>query len=823
MNYAMIGVGILALLILVAIALFFFERTRKHALKAIAGTAAALIIASGGIYTLNDGGLHDQSRLVDNTYFCQGSHCEATFTINATAANKSLQRNIDVFITFEDKEKNNKTVKFKTEFEVYHFIPHNVTRERFIAVYNTTAENGTVIPVYGLRNTTEEELVRVDTGKKLQSGVENYIRIWTDDFDEQWVDWQVLIKNIPKEVLGVNKDVDFDTHNKGWAVWSATDSTDPADYFFYDDAEGGAMSSSYTSISNAAYASDQKFGGSQSIKIASTNDVNVDNTISSTNFTSAEYSTPYCIDFEYRAQADPAGLNNEAGLIFGSGWGAGPILAVESNQVVASDLTLYDGASWNGIKAWVGAGNWGSIKMCFAAGYAASGNTVATIYDNTGLIYTTGSVVPRSSLGRINLHNRINMGGANNALWIDNIRIWNYTKYGITPPQTPVATGIYAVQNLSNMTFNHNASYSVQWNVTNSSVRCIVVNLTSNDSSHPIDNRTGWINFTGPNISATGVSYVNFTARDNCSNNITNSIWINVTNTAPTNDWGSGSVWQLGHNDGSTQIGGASGADADNDAVTCTFNDTVIQRSGSNAVRNLTKGMTDIGVHSVLQTCTDGLASTTATRSLNITNAAPACSAVANNTWYVGETIGAQLSCSDADGDAITYSDNSTSATVSATGYVNVTVQNNTNVYLLTASDSLLLGTTTWTINGTEAGYGSAVALCRPIPRLKFIADMSKANMTTGKTTQAQLANGTVSCTFNVTTAYEPGTIKVQAKTNYTNGSYTIAIGTLNLTSSFQDIGTVNVNSTLLLNATGYWNNASYNVFPITLTVRITR
>jgi len=97
-------------------------------------------------------------------------------------------------------------------------------------------------------------------------------------------------------------------------------------------------------------------------------------------------------------------------------------------------------------------------------------------------------------------------------------------------------TPIFWEQNVSNQTANHNGTpfiFVIDFNATNSSIQCQVQNYTTNDSRFLIDINTGNLTVPGPNINLTGISVVNVSAADNCTNIIFQIIEFNVTNTAP--------------------------------------------------------------------------------------------------------------------------------------------------------------------------------------------------------------------------------------------------------------------------------------------------
>jgi hypothetical protein len=380
------------------------------------------------------------------------------------------------------------------------------------------------------------------------------------------------------------------------------------------------------------------------------------------------------------------------------------------------------------------------------------------------------------------------------------------------------------------MEFYHNGTpqiMAVKWNVTNSSPACVAINISSNDSAHPIDNRSGWINLTGPNISATGFSWVNFTARDNCSNQVTNIVWINITNAAPTNNWGSGSVWQLGHNDGVTALGGGGGSDTDGDSITCSMNDTAIYYETSTTLkRNLAMGLTDIGVHSIEQSCTDGLATTDATRSVNITNTAPIFSCSNQSyKYYVNQTL---CNVTDLDNDALTLTINDSMFKVSGNSIIYIANTSAIGYHIIraNATDSISMSSMLFLVNITNIFVTRTY--CGNIPSIKYIANTSLINATTGKTTQSVFANGTLiaNCTLAYNVPNETVNLTLWAAVNATNPGYKVQMScadavAINLTTTYQSIKSIVPNSSLKCNLTGYWINSNNASFPVALLSRV--
>lgn len=213
----------------------------------------------------------------------------------------------------------------------------------------------------------------------------------------------------------------------------ATDSTDPDDYFFYDDMESGTVNVSKYVGSALSMSTTSPYNGTYSLELAYTNDVTCDNKINNSAFNSTEYSTPFCLDTRAWYTGNIAN-NLETGFIFDA-WANG--IMFDSNPGAASaNLTYVDNANWFSFGANFGDSTWGYTKVCFTDGWAASGTTTAILFDKNGVNTLNQSTQPRSFLDNICLHNR---EGSGRVTRFDNLRIWNYTAHGSNPPQAATA------------------------------------------------------------------------------------------------------------------------------------------------------------------------------------------------------------------------------------------------------------------------------------------------------------------------------------------------------------------------------------------------
>ncbi len=231
-------------------------------------------------------------------------------------------------------------------------------------------------------------------------------------------------------------------------------------FFFYDDAEGGAVTSSYAAAGGAMiYNTTLGFNGSSnSIQLS---DVGAsppnDYYILNTNFTSAEYSTAYCLAASYRYTALGAS-NDESGAFIFNTW---PVALITSGALGGGTAIQWsNGTIFTALNATQFPVNgWNEIKVCFAQGYAAAGLTNATFYIN-GTSIGGAADVPRPMLDKIFLDTR----QTGNKWYVDNLRIWNFTAYGASGPQDGPSAPVIATA-LVNVT-SDNSTLNMYANVT---------------------------------------------------------------------------------------------------------------------------------------------------------------------------------------------------------------------------------------------------------------------------------------------------------------------------------------------------------------------
>jgi len=214
----------------------------------------------------------------------------------------------------------------------------------------------------------------------------------------------------------------------------AGDSTNPADYFFYDDMESGVISDNYNS-GVLSYSTNRAVQGTKSLAVGDTS-INYASSIKTTVFTSGESAIAYCVDFWGNLDRHFGSSNQEQGLKWGTTWIQEPTIFINGN---VAGCTL----GWVGMSSpsWTCFGNaasapvdvWAYYKFCFDYG-VGSGDTNFTILGPDGTSYNSSIgtfATDRANLGAIAFHNRILSG---NIMYIDMLRIWDKTVYGTSPP-----------------------------------------------------------------------------------------------------------------------------------------------------------------------------------------------------------------------------------------------------------------------------------------------------------------------------------------------------------------------------------------------------
>lgn len=229
----------------------------------------------------------------------------------------------------------------------------------------------------------------------------------------------------------------------------AVDSTNPADYYFYDDMEtAGNFNTFYATGGTAiAYDTANPEYGTYDLVQPNGNDVSCNNYIKNTAFT--EYGNPYCLNFGFSTDVLANGGNQEQGIMF-SAWAVA--VADYKTDTSAAIWSIIDGATYNSmIASQPSALQYQNITVCFTDGYNSVGNTNAIFLLNE-VNYANISTMPRSSLNKICMLNR----KTSTNVYYDNIRIWNYTAYGTTPPQAtnqpPVMRNVTLLPNANNHT-----------------------------------------------------------------------------------------------------------------------------------------------------------------------------------------------------------------------------------------------------------------------------------------------------------------------------------------------------------------------------------
>ena len=279
----------------------------------------------------------------------------------------------------------------------------------------------------------------------------------------------------------------------------AVPSTNPADYFFYDDMNGGSMAASWGTLDLAGYSITNPYpGGNKSIQVNSSGNVNLDNILSSTNFTSAEYAQPHCMAWgQYDTQAP--GSNTESGVLLNA-WPTG--IFNRNGAASSNNLSIINSTAYKTVGPWF-EDVWYNVTVCFTSGYAGSGSTTAIALYN-GVNYAN-STMDRSPIGIVGLHNRLASSGIS---YFGPFRIWNYTQYGIAGPQAASAGQTLTIQ--------------VNDNVTGVGISGFCINATGTNTSQYLCNATG------STVSFNTTGTYNITAFNITSGNATPQ-WFNVT------------------------------------------------------------------------------------------------------------------------------------------------------------------------------------------------------------------------------------------------------------------------------------------------------
>lgn len=282
-------------------------------------------------------------------------------------------------------------------------------------------------------------------------------------------------------------------------VFAAPPSTNPADYFFYDDMNGGSMAASWGTLNLAGYSITNPYpGGTKSIQVNSSGNVNLDNILSSTNFTSAEYAQPHCMAWgQYDTQAP--GSNAESGVLLNA-WANG--IFNRNGAASSNNLTIVNSTAYKTVGPWF-EDVWYNVTVCFTSGYAGSGSTTAIALYN-GVNYAN-STMDRSPIGIVGLHNRLASSGIS---YFGPFRIWNYTQYGTGGP---LAAGVDKVLTIT-----------IKDLVTDVNINGFCINATGTNTSQYLCNATG------SSISFNTTGTYNITAFNITSGNTTPQ-WYNVT------------------------------------------------------------------------------------------------------------------------------------------------------------------------------------------------------------------------------------------------------------------------------------------------------
>jgi hypothetical protein len=495
---------------------------------------------------------------------------------------------------------------------------------------------------------------------------------------------------------------------------------------------------------------------------------------------------------------------DDTGNFLGAGRGAGFFI---SSETATNIRVTYGGASFDA-GAFVN-NTWMSWRV------QVVGNAI-TFYLNETQV-GSGTLTNSGSAKSNNTYIGNTSSATGWEVYFDNIQLCT----GSCDALPAASTSIIWSQNITNQTVNHNGTpYIVlyDFNATNTSPQIIVLNYSVNTTHFAINNTTGVFSKTGSNISATGVYWVTVTARANDSSNITQEFSVNITNTIPSNNW-SNNPQTFNHN--ASRTWGSYCTDPDGDALTYTKNLTFFGLNSSGVMNFTGSNISATGVYSVNVTCNDtNLANTTAV-TITVQNTAPAVSCTnQSHRYYTSYSV---CDISDQDGDSVVVLENGTHFTNSTSQISFAANAAAVGNYLLRVNATDGAATTeTYTSQNITNISATAIALCTGINTVKFVPNISLVNFTTGRTTQSVLMNGTAACSFIVNATGEEANLLLYVKVNATNNSYKVTWNATNLTTSYVLLGNFSPNTTGQYNVTGHWTNASYNRFPIKISVNVT-
>ena len=288
----------------------------------------------------------------------------------------------------------------------------------------------------------------------------------------------------------------------------AIDSTNPADYFFYDNMEdNGEFLTHYSNDALWSYSTSEAYQGTQSLFRDGDSGVGITTYILQSAFDSAEYSNPFCVDMRYYLIQLGGSGNRQQGVWWDRDgtWFRGYLMFDDSTGGLTQDMGFSNTTSqYQRLQEAQPAAQWNYLRFCVYEGFATSGSSNISIWNTS----STGApnynnAIDRNILNRTNFIDRDPSGG----MYIDMLRIWNLTEHGTNPPQ---ATSLIITASLSNR-----------------------VNGTS-VGSVTFQNVTGVLTFDYYNITSTGfcVTYTGNGSETNCTAGSGASTFLNVSNTS---------------------------------------------------------------------------------------------------------------------------------------------------------------------------------------------------------------------------------------------------------------------------------------------------
>lgn len=547
------------------------KRSRKKRIAlGVGGVLLAAAAFGGAIIASDDGGLYDSSTLLSN-HCADGAGrfgnglCEAYFTINSTSDHVFSSN--DVIVSFDYLD--GKPTNIKLNYEVGHYEKRNITvSEPTVCASLGIGKNGTETFDQNdchIQPIIQEQDVFISNGMKLLTG-QNVIHVWTYDKPSNVIaDWNVQIINVPVKVLGIEKGYDYTTKQKGWAVFPAMANSSIIGYFTFDDQDTDSnatngLSINKVNVTNATRPSNSSVVTGFQNKAILNDSYNFTTTAGS--MVEVRPSSTDLLNFSrYGAATLSAWIRLDTisvgtpTIIYWGAFGTSDIFYISTNtgkftcavrnsantRVIVTGTTSYvanalymETCVYNGTHVSIYTNGTFEAKSAQSGTIRNDPNINLSIGgDNNALEYTTGLMdevfALNTSLNDSQVSDVFQQCYANAS---NDIKGFDCLMYG-TPRNATLGIPVSWSFNESNQSANHNVTFYRDFNATNSSV-CVVLNYTTNNTNFPMaDYVNGILNFTR-NVSKTGNYSLKVTVQDNCSNFVTQTFQLNITNTVPT-------------------------------------------------------------------------------------------------------------------------------------------------------------------------------------------------------------------------------------------------------------------------------------------------